>query len=57
MILVDTHVLVWLALDFGSDYPRDRADQIIGATARAHALPLVTADQRLQASPLLNCVW
>ena len=32
-----------LATTFGPNYSRDPADQIIGATARAHGLPLVTA--------------
>lgn len=42
---------------FGPDYPADPADRIIGATARAHGLPLVTADQRLHECNLLRCVW
>jgi PIN domain nuclease of toxin-antitoxin system len=31
----------------GESYPSDPADQIIGATARVHALTLVTADERI----------
>jgi PIN domain nuclease of toxin-antitoxin system len=46
-----------LATSFGPDYSKDPADQIIGATARSHGLPLITADSKLQASPLLNCIW
>ena len=46
-----------LSTAFGPDFPRDPADRIIAATARAHGAPLVTADERLQASPLLKCVW
>lgn len=42
---------------FGSEYPADPADRIIGATARAHGLPLVTADQRLHDCSLLRCIW
>lgn len=46
-----------LSIAFGPDYPKDPADQIIGATARAHGLSLVTADTRLLECPLLKCVW
>jgi PIN domain nuclease of toxin-antitoxin system len=39
------------------DFPRDPADRVIAATARAHGLRLVTSDQRLQQSPLLRTIW
>jgi PIN domain nuclease of toxin-antitoxin system len=46
-----------LATQFPDDYPRDPADRIIGATARAEGLTLVTRDERIRRSPLLNTVW
>lgn len=46
-----------LAFQFPPDFPRDPADRIIAATARAHGLPLVTRDQRLQNSALLRTIW
>jgi PIN domain nuclease of toxin-antitoxin system len=52
-----TPTIAELATMFGPDYPKDLADRIIGATARTHALPLITADSRLRASSLLNCIW
>jgi PIN domain nuclease of toxin-antitoxin system len=52
-----TPAITELSMTFGPDYSKDPADQIIGATARAHGLPLITADTRLLACPLLKCVW
>ncbi|MBZ5612451.1 MAG: type II toxin-antitoxin system VapC family toxin [Acidobacteriia bacterium] len=46
-----------LATQFPDDYPRDPADRIIGATARAEGLTLVTRDERIRNTPLLKTVW
>jgi len=46
-----------LAFQFPPDFPSDPADRIIAATARAHGLPLVTKDRRLQHSALLQTIW
>jgi PIN domain nuclease of toxin-antitoxin system len=46
-----------LAAQFPEDYPHDPADRIIGATARAEGLTLVTRDERIRRSPLLKTVW
>jgi PIN domain nuclease of toxin-antitoxin system len=46
-----------LATQFPNDYPRDPADRIIGATARAEGLTLVTRDERIRNCPLLKTVW
>ncbi len=52
-----TPAIAELAVSFGPDYSKDPADQIIGATARGHGMPLITADMRLHESRLLNCIW
>jgi PIN domain nuclease of toxin-antitoxin system len=46
-----------LATQFEEDYPRDPADRIIGATARAEGMALVTHDQRIRDCPLLRTIW
>jgi PIN domain nuclease of toxin-antitoxin system len=46
-----------LAAQFPGDYPRDPADRLIGATARAEGLMLVTRDERIRRSPLIRTVW
>lgn len=46
-----------LAAQFPDDYPRDPADRLIGATARAEGLWLVTRDERIRRSPLVKTVW
>lgn len=46
-----------LSTAFGADFPRDPADRIIAATARAHALPLVTADERIRGGSLVKTIW
>jgi PIN domain nuclease of toxin-antitoxin system len=46
-----------LAAQFPDDYPRDPADRLIGATARAEGLTLVTKDENIRRSPLLKTVW
>lgn len=45
-----------LATQFPDDYPRDPADRIIGATARADSLTLVTRDEQIRNCPLLKTV-
>ncbi|HEY6292072.1 MAG TPA: type II toxin-antitoxin system VapC family toxin [Terriglobia bacterium] len=46
-----------LATQFPDDYPRDPADRLIGATARAEGLPLVTRDEGMRRSGLLKTIW
>ena len=46
-----------LAAQFPADFPGDPADRLIAATARAHRIPLVTSDERIQASPLVETIW
>jgi PIN domain nuclease of toxin-antitoxin system len=46
-----------LATQFPDDYPHDPADRIIGATAQAEGMTLVTRDEQIRRSPLLRTVW
>ena len=46
-----------LAAQFPDDYPRDPADRIIGATARAEGLLLVTRDEGIRQCPFVKTVW
>jgi PIN domain nuclease of toxin-antitoxin system len=46
-----------LATQFADDYSQDPADRLIGATARAAALPLVTRDESIRRCPLVKTIW
>ena len=46
-----------LATQFPESYPRDPVDRLIGATARAEGLALVTRDEMIRNSPLLKTIW
>jgi PIN domain nuclease of toxin-antitoxin system len=46
-----------LATQFPNDFPRDPADRLIAATARAEGLALVTKDERMRSSKLLHTIW
>lgn len=46
-----------LSTQFPDDYPRDPADRIIGATARAEGMTLITRDENIRRCPLLKTVW
>jgi PIN domain nuclease of toxin-antitoxin system len=57
VVLPITTQIAALAAQFPSDYPGDPGDRIIGATACAEGLALVTHDERIRKSPLLRTVW
>ena len=46
-----------LTTTFPDTYPKDPGDRIIGATARALGIPLITQDEGIRASPLIRSVW
>jgi PIN domain nuclease of toxin-antitoxin system len=52
-----TPVIAALSVQFPDDFPRDPADRLIAATARAEGLTLVTRDERIRASALVRTVW
>jgi PIN domain nuclease of toxin-antitoxin system len=52
-----TQEIAALATQFPDTYPRDPADRLIGATARAEGLALITQDERIRSSPLLRTIW
>lgn len=52
-----TPEIATLAAQFPDDYPHDPADRLIGATARAEGLALVTRDEGIRKSPLLKTIW
>jgi PIN domain nuclease of toxin-antitoxin system len=38
-------------------FPQDPADRLIAATARSEGLALITRDEKLRMSPLLQTIW
>lgn len=46
-----------LTTTFPDNYPKDPGDRLIGATARAYGLTLITQDERILSSPLIRTVW
>jgi len=56
-VLPITPEIAILASQFPEDYPSDPSDRLIGATARAEGMTLVTRDERIRRSPLVRTVW
>ncbi len=52
-----TPTIAELATGFPAEFPRDPADRLIAATARAEGVTLITADERIAQSPLLETLW
>jgi PIN domain nuclease of toxin-antitoxin system len=46
-----------ISAQFPADFPNDPADRLIAATGRAEGLALVTHDEKLRVSPLLQTIW
>lgn len=45
------------SLGLPPEYPRDPADRMIGATALAEGLSLITADREIRRSKALHTIW
>jgi PIN domain nuclease of toxin-antitoxin system len=56
-VLPITPEIAALAAQFPDSYSHDPADRLIGATALAHGLALVTRDENIRKSPLLKTIW
>ena len=46
-----------LASQFGADYPKDPCDRLIGATALAEGMTLITKDARIRECRQLRTIW
>jgi PIN domain nuclease of toxin-antitoxin system len=57
VVLPITGRIAALSVSFPTSYPANPTDRLIGATAVAHDLPLVTEDDAIRASGEVNCVW
>jgi PIN domain nuclease of toxin-antitoxin system len=56
-ILPITPAVAALAIQFPDDYPHDPTDRIIGGTARAEGLTLISRDEKIRRSRLLKTLW
>ena len=57
VVIPITREIAALTIYFPDDFPNDPSARIIAATARAEGLRLVTADERILASPLVDTIW
>jgi PIN domain nuclease of toxin-antitoxin system len=46
-----------ISAQFPAGFPQDPADRLIAATARSEGIALVTRDEKLRMSPLLQTIW
>ena len=46
-----------ISAQFPDGFPRDPADRLIAATAKSEGLALITHDEKLRTSPLLQTIW
>ncbi len=46
-----------IAAQFSDDYPKDPADRLIGATAMAAGMALVTRDERIWENHRVKTIW
>lgn len=56
-VLEVTPEIAALTTTFPETYPKDPGDRLIGATASAHGLTLITQDKRILSSPLMRSLW
>jgi len=46
-----------LAVRLPREYPKDPSDRVIGSTAIVEGMPLVTADQQIRRTKLVQTIW
>jgi len=56
-VLPITPKVAALANQFPPDYPNDPCDRLIGATALAEGMRLITKDERIRSCKLLQTIW
>jgi PIN domain nuclease of toxin-antitoxin system len=49
--------IVAVAAHMPDNYPKDPSDRLIGSTAIVSGMPLVTADEKIRSSGIVECVW
>ena len=49
--------IVAVAAHMPDNYPKDPSDRLIGSTAIVAGIPLVTADEKIRNSGIVECVW
>jgi PIN domain nuclease of toxin-antitoxin system len=57
VIMPITAEVAAIASQFSDDYPKDPADRLIGATAMAEGIALITRDERIQKYHRLKTIW
>lgn len=56
-VLEITPEIADLSTSFPQTYSKDPGDRLIGATARAYGLTLITQDEKIRATPLVRSMW
>lgn len=57
IVLPITGTIAERSVSFSQNYPRNPTDRLIGATALAHGLELVTKDAGIRSSGEVRCIW
>jgi len=57
VIMPITPEVAAIATQFSADYPKDPSDRLIGATAMAEGMTLITRDERLRRHHFLKTIW
>jgi PIN domain nuclease of toxin-antitoxin system len=57
VIMPITPEVAAIASQFSDDYPKDPAGRLIGATAMAEGIALITRDERIQKHSRLKTIW
>jgi len=57
VVLPITGAIADISVSFPASYPRNPTGRLIGATAMAHGLQLVTRDEGIRRSGEVKCIW